>query len=79
MPTVLRKDGMRVVIYVDDHEPPHVHVFGDRETKVVLGDGPNDVEVIKFAATKRTEAKRAERLVAANHAYLCEMWSELHG
>ncbi len=28
MPTVLRIDGLRVVIYPNDHRPPHVHVLG---------------------------------------------------
>jgi hypothetical protein len=79
MPTVLVQDGLRVVIFVDDHEPPHVHVFGDRETKIVLGSGPEAVEVVKFAPTKRTESRRAMRLVAANHAYLIRMWNEFHG
>jgi Domain of unknown function (DUF4160) len=79
MPTVFREDGLRVMIFVDDHDPPHVHVFGDGETKIVLGNSPDSVLVIKFPGTKRTESRRAERLVAANHAYLCKMWSELHG
>ena len=28
MPTVLRIDGVRVVIYPNDHPPAHVHVLG---------------------------------------------------
>ncbi|MCY4396412.1 MAG: DUF4160 domain-containing protein [Rhodospirillaceae bacterium] len=28
MPTVLRLDGLRVVIYPNDHRPAHVHVVG---------------------------------------------------
>lgn len=28
MPTVLRIDGLRVVIYPNDHRPAHVHVIG---------------------------------------------------
>src|SRR5260370_25575848 len=28
MPTVLRFDGLRVVIYPNDHRPAHVHVIG---------------------------------------------------
>lgn len=26
MPTVVKKDGFRVVIYPNDHEPAHVHI-----------------------------------------------------
>jgi Domain of unknown function (DUF4160) len=79
MPVVLRSDGLRFVIFVDDHEPPHVHVFGDGETKIVLGDSPDDVQVIKYASTKRTESRRAARVVATNHDFLHEKWIELHG
>ena len=28
MPTILRVDGLRVVIYPNDHMPEHVHVIG---------------------------------------------------
>ena len=28
MVTVMRAEGLRVVIYSNDHEPAHVHVFG---------------------------------------------------
>jgi hypothetical protein len=29
MPTVLRFEGLRVVIYPNDHRPAHVHVIGE--------------------------------------------------
>ena len=31
MPTILRHNGWRVVIYPNDHRPPHVHVVGINE------------------------------------------------
>jgi len=36
MVTVFRAHGLRVVIFVDDHLPAHVHVFGDGQTKINL-------------------------------------------
>ena len=36
MVTVLRAHGLRVVIFVNDHQPAHVHVFGDGEAKINL-------------------------------------------
>lgn len=36
MVTVLRAHGLRVVIFVDDHQPAHVHVFGDGQAKINL-------------------------------------------
>jgi len=39
MPTVLRKNGFRVVIYPNDHLPSHVHVLKrDGEVRIDLGD-----------------------------------------
>jgi hypothetical protein len=39
MATILRIRGLRVVIYVNDHYPPHVHVIGHgREARIALGD-----------------------------------------
>jgi hypothetical protein len=34
MVTVHRAHGLRVVIFVDDHEPAHVHVFGDGRAEI---------------------------------------------
>ena len=40
MPTVLRLDGFEVRIYLNDHEPAHVHVFrAGGEAKIKLGLG----------------------------------------
>jgi hypothetical protein len=33
MPTIHRQYGLRFAIFTNDHEPPHVHVFGDGEMK----------------------------------------------
>jgi len=40
MVTVLRQFGLRFVIYTADHEPPHVHVYGDGEARI-------DIETLK--------------------------------
>lgn len=46
MPTVLRIDGLRVVIYPNDHRPAHAHVIG-REGEAVFilhcPDGPPEL------------------------------------
>lgn len=36
MVTVHRAHGMTVVIFLNDHEPAHVHVFGDGHAKINL-------------------------------------------
>jgi Domain of unknown function (DUF4160) len=38
MPTIIREDGFRVVIYPNDHIPAHVHVLkGGGEVRIDLG------------------------------------------
>lgn len=37
MVTVHREAGFRFIIFVDDHEPAHVHVIGDGKAKIDLG------------------------------------------
>jgi hypothetical protein len=79
MVTVVRFGSLRVVIYPDDHDPPHVHVFGDGETKIVLGNGPDGVHVLYSVKTKKREQRDAVRAVYDNHTLLRQRWSEING
>ncbi|MEA3388172.1 DUF4160 domain-containing protein [Sphingobium sp. CCH11-B1] len=79
MPTVLREGNLRIVIYTDDHPPPHVHVFGDGETKISLS-GPQDrVEVVRIVGADRRESRRALEIVREKRDYLLEKWNGIHG
>ena len=44
MVTVLREAGMRFVIYTDDHEPAHTHVYGDGETASIYPRSHRDIK-----------------------------------
>lgn len=79
MVTIVRAGSLRVVIHCDDHDPPHVHVMGDGETKIELGNSPETIKVLYSANTKTSERRRAIRAVSDNHALLLERWSKLHG
>lgn len=74
MPTVLRIDGLRVVVYPNDHSPPHVHVIGPGW--VVVLAGPNIREAI---GCNEADARRALHLVAGHQAALMEAWMRHHG
>lgn len=80
MPTVLRFDGLRVAIYLNDHRPAHVHVFGHgREAVFILNcpDGPAGLQP-SFGFTGpalRTIEAQLTRAVAR----LCEAWETIHG
>jgi len=46
MVTVFRACGLRVIIFVDDHMPAHVHVFGDGQAKINLSGAGGVPELI---------------------------------
>jgi Domain of unknown function (DUF4160) len=79
MPTVVRRGNLRVVIYPADHEPAHVHVFGDGETKIELGDSKTPPIVIYSIGAKRSEYSDALRLVRDNQVFLLAEWAKWHG
>jgi Domain of unknown function (DUF4160) len=79
MPTVLRSGKLRVVIYPADHEPAHVHVFGDGETKVELGNSMTEPTVIYSVGARRTEYRDVLRLVKSEQEFLLAEWAKWHG
>lgn len=80
MPTVLRLNGLRVVIYPNDHHPAHVYVIGAGGEAVFnlhcLG-GPSTLrETYGF---NRQSVDRILDDLAAHLTTLCKHWSDLHG
>ena len=80
MPTVLRLDGLRVVIYPNDHRPAHVHVIGAGGEAVFMlncPDGPPELrEVYEFS---RNKVGQISDELAVRLESLCRQWSEMHG
>ena len=62
MVTIHRASGLRVVIYVDDHEPAHVHVFGDGAAKIDLAGASG--EPVLCGSTARAFLRDGERSMA---------------
>lgn len=79
MVTVLRSGGFRVVIYLDDHEPAHVHVLGDGEAKIDLGSASGSVSLVWTKGFTNADVRRAMRLVADHRDDLIAKWREYHG
>ncbi|QJE74217.1 DUF4160 domain-containing protein [Aerophototrophica crusticola] len=80
MPTVYRFDGLRVVIYPNDHRPAHVHVLGQGgEAVFVLNcpDGPPELrELFGFG---RAEVARIRATLADALPRICAEWKVIHG
>jgi hypothetical protein len=80
MPTLIRFDGLRMVIYPNDHRPAHVHVIGtDGEAVFVLNcpDGPPELRE-SFGFSRQMLSRIAACLVTVL-ANLCAHWSAIHG
>jgi diadenosine tetraphosphate (Ap4A) HIT family hydrolase len=79
MVTVLRADGMRVVIFANGHPPAHVHVIAGRgEAKIDLLGADGRPALVWADGVTRAELRRAWRLVAEQHAFLLQRWDEIH-
>ena len=80
MPTIDRIDTARVVIYLNDHRPAHVHVVqGDRRAVLILHcpDGPPELrENIGFS---RTEMRHILEESLSRLALFCGEWERHHG
>ena len=79
MVTVLRAYGLRVVIFVNDHQPAHVHVFGDGEAKINLLGGDGAPALVWADGMNRGEVRRTMNVVAEQQAFLLGRWEDIHG
>jgi hypothetical protein len=79
MPTALRIGGLRVVIYPNDHRPPHVHVQGAGSEAVFLLNGPAGPPTLRGSFGFTTgELNRIRSVLAENLFALCEEWERIH-
>lgn len=80
MPTVLRLDGLRVVIYPNDHHPAHVHVIGAGGEAVFVLHCPNGPpELRESYGFSRQEVGRILGELTVHLPPLCQRWREIHG
>lgn len=75
MVTVLRSAGMHFVIYTDDHEPAHVHVYGDGETRIDI----LSLKVMSVRGMKKSDVAKAITIVMAERGMFIEKWNDIHG
>lgn len=79
MPTVLRHKGYHVLVYTDDHPPPHVHVRKDMASVKVLllKDG------VKLASVKgklsSSKVRHAGKICKDNLAQCWTVWRRYYG
>ena len=80
MATVFRLGGLRVVIYSNDHFPPHVHVIGAAaEAKIALGGDGKRASLVINNGLSRALLAVALSEIDRNEALLAQRWREIHG
>jgi hypothetical protein len=80
VPTVLRIGSLRIVIWPNDHSPPHVHVFSkEGEAKIELGPADGYPRLAENRRMKRRELAVALRAAYEHREALSDMWRTIHG
>ena len=71
---------LRIVIYLNDHEPAHVHVVGPNgEARVRLGDVRVKPELIANDGLSTREVAETLAAIDAEWNVLQRRWKEIHG
>ncbi len=80
MPTVLRRSGLRVIIYPNDHRPAHVHVLGAGKEALFYLNCPAGPPTLRgyFRFTLK-EVNRLQETLAPDLYELCKAWKVIHG
>lgn len=80
MPTLLIINGWRVVIYPNDHRPPHVHVVGPTEhARFELLCDLGLVRLLSNINFSLSQLRLIESRLLSNIARLCHQWGQIHG
>ncbi|WP_105385889.1 DUF4160 domain-containing protein [Neorhizobium alkalisoli] len=75
MVTILRQHGLRFVIYTADHEPPHVHVYGDGEARIDIAT----LKVLSQGGMSDADVRRAVAVIEENRELFQQTWRKYHG
>lgn len=77
MPTVFRSNGFIFVVYPNDHEPPHVHVFkAEAELIINLGSGGEDPKIREVYRMRSRDIATALTITRSNNDLFLESWKE---
>lgn len=80
MATIFRVRGLRVVIFSNDHGPPHVHVIGpDGEAKIALGHEGARATLVSSNGFSPALLAEALTEIDRNQALLAQRWRDIHG
>lgn len=80
MPTVFRIGAYRIVIYLNDHSPPHVHVIGaGGVAKFEIGKSPDGVMLVETLGISKASLRRIAAAIVDRHRECRLGWRKHHG
>ena len=80
MPTLFRVGAWRVVIFLNDHEPAHVHVIGpEGHARFSLGCDTADVALLEADGIPTPILRRVAAQHIDRHAECRSTWNAIHG
>jgi hypothetical protein len=80
MPTVMRVEGLRIVVYPNDHRPAHVHAIGNGcEAVFDLNPPRGPPSLRENYGFSRAAIGRIRAALTANLAALLDEWRNIHG
>jgi hypothetical protein len=79
MVVIHRMHGLRFVIFVDDHEPAHVHVFGDAELKITIRGEDGLPRIVYNLGMKANDRRRAMDIMLVEQDAFLARWHEIQG
>ena len=80
MPTVFAFEGLRVMVYPNDHRPAHVHVMGRGcEALFNLNCPAGPVRVRENYGFSRREIRHIAAVLVDRLVELCRAWEQIHG
>lgn len=79
MVVVHRAHGFRFVIFVDDHEPAHVHIKGSGDAKIELVGPVGLPHLIYSRGITKADMRRLLIEVTRQRDAFLRQWEHIHG
>ena len=79
MATLFRAGSYRIVVFSNDHSPPHVHAVGEGHAKFELGASAGDVRLTVVDGIPLRDLRRIAEAMATQHAECLVARERIHG
>ena len=79
MPTLFQRGEFRVILFVNDHPPPHVHVVDDGYAKVAIGRSARDVRLTDVRNIAPRTIRAIVKEIIVRRSTISDAWNSIHG